>query len=40
MADGERQIMEKDLLIGERSLASVFLFEHRDLQFKCVCGRP
>ena len=41
VADGERQIIPGyGTLIGERSLAWVFLFEQRDLQFTCVCGRP
>ena len=41
VVDGDRQIIPGyGMLIGERSLALVFLFEQRDLQFTCVCGRP
>ena len=41
VADRERQIiLGYGTLIGERSLAWVFLFEQRDLQFTCVCSRP
>ena len=39
VADGERQIIPGyGTLIGERSLAWVFVFEQRDLQFTCVTG--
>ena len=41
VVDGDRQIIPGyGTLIGDRSLAWVFLFEQRDLQFTCVCGRP
>ena len=40
VADVERQIIPGyGTLMGERSLAWVFLFEQKDLQFTCVCGR-